>query len=127
MREKDIIEIIIDNATYVHEKLGPFLDKTLYRKCLRYKLSELQLQVEDDKPIKIEFEKQGFDSGYKADLVIEDKVIVMFNTNSQIDASEELQLKYFMKWNNVNCGIMLNFNVPKLLMGTKILNLTNHR
>ena len=76
MTEEEIVKIIIEEAIYIHRKLGPGLLENVYKNCLAYRLRKRGLTVETEKPIPVYFEEVQMECGYRADLVVEKKVAV---------------------------------------------------
>jgi GxxExxY protein len=76
MRSPDLAREIIGAALKVHRKLGPGLLKSAYETCLAYELQSLGMKVERQKPIPLIYEHVKLDCGCRADLVVENRVIV---------------------------------------------------
>ena len=76
MTENEIAKIIVDAAFHVHKKLGPGLLESVYEIVLAHVLKKRGLTVERQVPVAIVFEGIKFDESFRADLIIEDKVIV---------------------------------------------------
>ncbi|HED00413.1 MAG TPA: GxxExxY protein [Proteobacteria bacterium] len=76
MAENEIAKEIVDAAYYVHKRLGLGLLESVYEIILAYELKKRGVKVERQVPVAIIFDGIKFDEGFKADLIIEDKVIV---------------------------------------------------
>ena len=76
MSEEEIIRIIIEEAIYIHRNIGPGMLENIYKTCLAYRLQKWGLIVETEKPIPVVFEEAKMECGYRADLIVEHKVIV---------------------------------------------------
>jgi len=76
MTENDVARQIVDAAVKVHKALGPGLLESAYEKVLAYELRKRGLKVECQVPIKIVYEDVQFDEGFRADMIVEDLVIV---------------------------------------------------
>ncbi len=76
MRSPDLTREIIDAALKVHRKLGPGLLESAYETCLAYVLQSLRMKVERQKPIPLIYEHVKLDCGFRANLVVENRVIV---------------------------------------------------
>ena len=74
MTENEIGKIVVDAAVKVHKALGPELLETVYEIVLAHELSKRGLRVDRQVPVPIEFEGVRFDEGFRADLVVEEKV-----------------------------------------------------
>lgn len=76
MTENEIAKIIVDAAYGVHKRLGPGLLESVYEIILAYELSERGLKVKRQVPVTIVYNDMKFDEGFRADIIVEDKVIV---------------------------------------------------
>ena len=76
MNENEIGTIIVDCAVHLHQALGPGLLETVYEVVLDDRLQKRGLRVERQVGIPIEFEGNLFNEGFRADLIVEEKVIV---------------------------------------------------
>ena len=76
MTENEIAKIIVDAAFHIHKRLGPGLRETVYEVVLAYVLQRRGLKVERQVPVAIVYDDIKFDEGFRADLIVENKVIV---------------------------------------------------
>jgi GxxExxY protein len=76
MSEEAIIKAILDEAFYIHSHVGPGLLENVYKTCLAYRLRKRGFSVEIEKPVPVFFEEVRMDCGYRADIVVEGKVVV---------------------------------------------------
>lgn len=76
MTENEIARIIVDAAFKIHKRLGPGLLETVYEVIFAYALQGRGLKVDRQVPVPIVFDGIKFDEGFRADLSVEDKVIV---------------------------------------------------
>jgi GxxExxY protein len=76
MTENEVGKIIVDSAIAVHRELGPGLLETVYEVILAHELSQRGLSVERQMPISIFYKGVVFDVAFRADLVVERKVII---------------------------------------------------
>ena len=76
MTENKIGKIVVNTAINIHKNLGPGLLETVYEVILANKLKEQGLSVERQVPISIEYEGIKFSEGFKADIIVENKVIL---------------------------------------------------
>jgi GxxExxY protein len=80
MTENEIAKIIVDAAFHIHKRLGPGLLETVYEVVLAYVLQRRGLKVERQVPVAIVYDDIKFDEGFRADLIVENKVIVELNS-----------------------------------------------
>jgi GxxExxY protein len=119
MCEEEVIKIIIDEAIYLHKKLGLGLLENVYKTCLAYRLRKRGLFVEVEKPVPVFFEEVRMDCGYRADLVVERKVVVDTKTIDIIGEIEVAQVLTHLKFLELRHGLILNFKVVLMKYGIK--------
>ena len=76
LTENQLSKLILDAAFKVHTTTVPGLLESVYEATLAYELRKAGLQVERQVPIPIRYEELTFDEGFRADLLVEGKVIV---------------------------------------------------
>ncbi len=84
MSENEIARIVVDTAYKIHTKLGPGLFESVYETIFVYKLTKFGLKVERQKPIPIIFEDIEFTEGFRADVIVEDKVILELKSVEEV-------------------------------------------
>jgi len=119
MNEEEIMKIIIEEAIYVHRKLGPGLLENVYKQCLAHRLRKRGLLVETEKPIPVVFEEVRMECGYRADLVVENKVVIDTKTIDLIGDIEIAQILTHLEFIDLRYGLILNFKVKLMKYGIK--------
>lgn len=123
MQEEEIIKLVLKEAFHVHSALGPGMLESAYQKCLAYRLRLNGLFVEEEKPVPVIFEEVKLDCGYRADLIIENKVVVENKSIEAIAPIHVAQLLTYLKFLKLRYGLLLNFNTIHLRDGIKrVLN-----
>ena len=117
--ENALSNIIIREAIDIHKKLGPGLLEAVYLNCLYDKLVNAGLKVRKEFPIPVFFEGRKMECGYRADLVVEDKVIVEVKSIDQIIDIHKAQVLTYLKLKDIRLGLLINFNVVLLKDGIK--------
>jgi len=111
---------IIGAAIDVHRVLGPGLLESAYEACLVYELRLRQLKVEAQKPLPIFYKDVMLDCGYRLDLVVEDRVIIEIKSVNAIAPIHEAQLlSYLRLYRACARGLLINFNVKRLVEGIR--------
>jgi GxxExxY protein len=111
---------IIGAAIEVHRALGPGLLESAYEACLIYELRLRRLKVEAQKPLPIFYKDVMLDCGYRLDLVVEDQVIVEIKSVNGIAPIHEAQLlSYLRLYGTCTRGLLINFNVKRLVEGIR--------
>jgi GxxExxY protein len=119
MLENEITQIIIREAIYVHSKLGPGLLESTYKKCLIHRLMKIGLKVAFENPIPVIFEEVHLECGYRADIIVEGKVIIEIKSVEALNDIHKAQLLTYLKLSNIKVGLLINFNVLVLKDGLK--------
>ena len=112
---------IIGAAIEVHRRLGPGLLESTYETCLCYELNLAGLKVNRQVPVPIFYRDKKLDSGYRIDMIVEDKVIVEIKSVANLLLVHEAQLLSYLKHNGGGRGLLINFNVKLLKNGIKRL------
>lgn len=119
MLYEDLTEVIIGCAINVHKELGPGLLESAYEECLFYELKKAGLKVERQKAIPVVYKEIKIDCGYRADLIVEDKVILELKTVDDFNPVYEAQILTYLKFAKKKIGLLINFNVLRLKEGIK--------
>jgi len=123
MDPEEIIKIILDEAFYIHRTIGPGMLESVYVTCLAYRLRKRGLFVETEIPVPVVFEEVKLDKGYRADLVVEKKVIVDGKNVEAIADIHISQLLTYLRFLNIRHGLILNFRTVLLKNGIRrVLN-----
>jgi len=123
MHENDIGTIIVREAVRLHRDLGPGLLESVYEVLLAHRLREAGLHVRRQAPVPIEFDGIRFREGFRADLIVEDKVIVELKSVENIHPSHQKQVLTYLKLTELKLGYLLNFGAPLMKHGIfRIIN-----
>jgi len=109
MTENEIAKIVVDAAYHVHRKLGPGLLETVYEVALAHALQRRDLKVDRQVPVAIVFEGIRFDEGFRADLIVEDKVIIELKSVEHISPVHKKQLLTYLRLTDKRLGLLINF------------------
>jgi GxxExxY protein len=124
MTENEVAKIIVDSAYHIHTKLGPGLLESVYEVILTHALRKRGLKVERQVPIPIEFDGIKFNEGFRADLIVEDKVIVELKSTETTLPVHKKQLLTYLKLTDMKLGLLINFGAR--LMKEGISRVVNH-
>lgn len=123
MTEDEIGRLVVDAAVQVHRKIGPGLLETVYEGALAHELQRRGLRVERQKPITVTYEGLRFDKGFRADLVVESKVIVELKCVERLGNAHKKQLLTYLRLADKKLGYLLNFSEALMKQGiTRIVN-----
>ena len=119
MRRQDIKTKVIGAAIKVHRKLGPGLLESAYEACLAYELEKLGLHVQRQKAVPLVYEKVKLECGFRADLVVEGRVVVEVKCKEAIHPVDYAQLLSHLRLLDLQVGLLINFHVILLKDGIK--------
>ncbi len=119
MTENEIAKQIMDAAFLIHRTLGPGLLEIVYEIILAKKLSEMGLTVDRQVPVPIRFEGISFDEGFRADLIVEQKVIVELKSVERLQPVHSKQLLTYLRLTDMRLGLLINFGENLLKNGFK--------
>jgi GxxExxY protein len=123
MRNTDLTPEVIGAAIKVHRRLGPGLLESAYEACFAFEIEKLGLQVERQKPVPLIYETVKMDCGFRADLVIEKRLVVEIKCKDAIHPVDEAQLLSHLRLLNLPVGLLMNFHVFTLKDGiTRMVN-----
>ncbi len=109
MKENEIGTIVVDAAVAVHRELGPGLLESVYEIVLAHELRERGLQVERQVVIPIQYKGISFDEGFRADLIVEGKVVVELKSVEQLTNAHKKQLQTYLRLTGCKLCYLLNF------------------
>jgi GxxExxY protein len=112
---------IIGAAIRVHKVLGPGLLESAYQKCLGYELQKMELRVDCELALPVQYEAVRIDAGYRIDMLVEEMIIIENKTVERILPIHEAQLLTYLKMKSCRLGYLLNWNVPIMKDGIKRL------
>jgi GxxExxY protein len=119
MDENSLATEIIGAAIDVHRQLGPGLLESVYRDCMAYELGERGLAVEREVMLPLRYKGLQFQSAYRADLVVGERVIVELKAVEVLLPVHAAQLLSYLKVSQKRLGLLINFNVARLREGVK--------
>ena len=117
MNINDISGKIIDTAINIHRKLGPGLLESVYRKILAYELRKQGFLVEEEKPIPVIWDDITIDIGFRADLLVEDRVIVELKSLEELAPVHYKQILTHLRLADKRLGLLINFGEALLKDG----------
>ena len=120
---KEVTEAIIGSAICVHKELDPGLLESVYERCFAYELSTRGHAVEIQKEIPIVYHNIRFEMGFRADLIVDNKVLIEVKAIDQLLPIHHAQVITYLKLTGLRTGLLVNFNVPMLRDGLKRISL----
>ena len=117
MTDEEIGHAIIGAAIKVHSAVGPGLLESAYETCLRHELEKQGLAVRQQTLIPIRYEDLTIDNGYRADLLVGDRLVVELRAIEGILPVHRAQLLSYLRLGGFKLGYLLNFHVARLRDG----------
>ncbi len=124
MHENEISGCVVDAAMRVHTSLGPGLLETVYETVLAHEIRQRGLRLATQVAIPIRYGDFSFDEAFRADLLVEEKVIVELKSVEKLQAVHKKQLLTYLKLSNLRLGLLINFGQELLKSG--ILRIANN-
>lgn len=109
MHENEIGTIIVESAIAVHRELGPGLLESVYEVVLAYELQARGLRAERQRPVAIQYRDLHFDEGFRADLIVEDKVVIELKSVEKVSPAHRKQIQTYLRLTGCRLGYLLNF------------------
>ena len=109
MTENEIGKQIVDSAVQTHRELGPGLLEMVYEIILAHEQRQRSLGVERQVSIAIEYQGLEFDEGFRADLIVENKVFVELECVEKLNNAHRKQLLTYLRLTGMKLGYLLNF------------------
>ena len=109
MNENAIGKEVVDSAVKVHRELGPGLLETVYEVVLAKELERRGLGVERQVPVAIHDGGVRFEEGFRADMIVEGKVILELKSVEQLSKVHAKQLFTHLELKGLKLGFVLNF------------------
>jgi len=119
MNENEISKIVIEKALKIHKALGPGLLESVYHGALVYELRKSGMEVESEIDIPVKYEEIYFDKGFRADIIVNQKLIIEIKSVRKLEDVHFKQLLTYLKLTNYKLGLLINFNEVLLKDGFK--------
>ena len=123
MTENEVAKQIVDVAFKIHTTFGPGLLESVYETIMAYELQKRGLRVRRQQAIPVVYEDVKMDLGFRADLIVEDKVVVEIKSVEAIAPVHKKQLLTYLRLTDKRLGLLINFNVELIKNGiTRVVN-----
>jgi GxxExxY protein len=119
LTEDEISNLVINSAIKVHKAIGPGLLESAYEACLLYELNKSFLDVKKQVPLPLQYEGVFIDCAYRADIIVNNKVIIEIKAIKKLDDIHFSQLLSYLKISKMKLGLLINFNETTLIQGLK--------
>lgn len=117
MTENEVATQIVDVAFKIHTAYGPGLLESVYETIMAYELGKRGLRVQRQQPIPVIHETVRMEIGFRADLIVESKVVVEIKSIETIAPVHKKQLLTYLRLTDKRLGLLINFNVDLIKNG----------
>ncbi len=124
MTENEISKLAVDICFRIHTQYGPGLFESVYEEIFCYELSKTGIPFYKQHPIPLVHEEIKLDAGFRADVLIENKVIVELKSIEALAPVHYKQVQTYLKLTGCKLGLLVNFNVVLIKEG--IHRIVNH-
>ena len=114
-----ITSTILSAAIDIHRALGPGLLESAYLTCLTRDLADAHVRIEVQRAVPLVYKGLRVESAYRADLVVEECVLVEVKAIEELAPIHSQQLYTYIRLGNYPVGLLLNFNAPTMKAGIK--------
>jgi GxxExxY protein len=123
MTENEVAKQIVDVAFKIHTTFGPGLLESVYETIMAYELQKRGLSVRRQQAIPVIYEDVRMDLGFRADLIVENKVVVEIKSVEAIAPVHKKQLLTYLRLTDKRLGLLINFNVELIKNGiSRVVN-----
>lgn len=122
-RENHIAKEIVDVAYKIHRAIGPGILESAYEAMMIFELQKRRLTVSTQVPVPVVYESVCLEIGFRADLIVEDLVIVELKSIEKTAPIHKKQLTTYLRLTGKRLGLLINFGEELIKDGiTRIVN-----
>jgi len=116
---ESLTEAVIGCAIEVHRALGPGLLESAYERCLAHELGLQGIAYKSQVPVPIKYKGISLECGFRLDVLVDDCLIIELKAVDKLTKVYEAQMLTYLKLTGISTGLLLNFNVSRLVDGLK--------
>ena len=117
MTENELAKIAVDICYKIHSSLGPGLLESVYEAAFAYELEKREIAYTRPQGIVAKYEEVVLDVGFRADIIMENKLIVELKSVEHIEKVHHKTVLTYMKLKGIKLGLLVNFNVNLIKEG----------
>ena len=114
-----LTEHVIGLAIQIHKELGPGLLESVYESCMALELKRADIPFRRQVPMPVTYRGVRLASGYRADLIVSDDLIVEIKAVERLHPAHEAQVLTYLRMSNCQVALLLNFHAIRLKDGLK--------
>ena len=111
LSENEIAKLAVDLCFRLHKEYGPGLFESVYEELFCYEWSKLGISFEKEHPIPLVHEEIKLEIGFRADVIIGNKVIIELKSVEALSPVHFKQVQTYLKLSGCKLGLLVNFNV----------------
>ncbi len=119
--ENYLAKVIVDACFHIHVELGPGLFESLYEEVLHYELCKQGFLVKRQYPVPVIWDDTEMDLGFRADLIVEDLVLIELKSVRALDPVHKKQVLTYLKLTGFKLGLLINFNEALIKNGITLI------
>jgi len=117
MNENEIARMVVDKCFMIHNLYGPGLFESVYEEVLCFELDKKGIAYKRQYPVPLVHESTKLEAGFRADLIIENKVLLELKSIEALADVHYRQVLTYLKLTNLKLGLLINFNVSYIKQG----------
>jgi GxxExxY protein len=117
MDENELSRVGVDCCYKIHTSLGPGLLESVYEHLLSYELAKQNLYIKRQQGIPVIYEDVKMDLGFRADIIVENKLIIEIKSIEAVAPVHKKQLLTYLKLTDLKLGLLVNFNEALIKTG----------
>ena len=117
MHENELARQAVDVAYHIHTRLGPGLFESVYCHLMAHELTKRGLTVQSEVPIPLIWDNLRFEAGFRADLIVENMLIVELKSIESVIPVHHKTLLTYLRLADKRLGLLLNFGEEVLRDG----------
>ncbi len=111
LSENELSRLIVDLSFKIHTQYGPGLFESVYEEIFAYEWSKNSIPFKRQHPVPLIHEEIKMDAGFRADFIIDSKVIIELKSVETLAPVHYKQVLTYLKLTNLKLGLLVNFNV----------------
>jgi GxxExxY protein len=119
MNENEIASLVLDICFKIHRKTGPGLFESVYEEVLAHELNQREIIFERQVAVPLVWDDLKLEHGFRADLIVERKVIVELKSIEALAPIHHKQLLTYLRITGLKLGLLINFNESLLKNGIR--------
>ncbi len=119
MSENELAKIVVQKVYEIHKTLGPGLLESVYQRILAYELRLEKLNLKTEVVIPLEWKGNKMDEGFRADIIVEDKLLIELKSVSEMKDVFLKQTLTYLKLTKIKLGLLVNFGSTDVSSGVR--------